>query len=143
MEKECFKCHRTLDISEFYVHKQMKDGHLNKCKECTKKDVSERYFVAIDSRINYERIRSKRPERKKQVLDHMHRHRTANPEKYKAHLAVSNALRSKILIRPNCCSICGKICTPQGHHEDYSKPLDIIWVCVKCHRSITDKVITI
>lgn len=40
--KTCFKCGRTLPITEFYKHKQMADGHLNKCKDCTRKDVRER-----------------------------------------------------------------------------------------------------
>tara|TARA_R110000782_G_scaffold238781_1_gene325158 strand:+ start:110 stop:655 length:546 start_codon:yes stop_codon:yes gene_type:complete len=40
--KVCFKCLVERPIEEFYKHKRMGDGHLNKCKDCTKKDSSER-----------------------------------------------------------------------------------------------------
>lgn len=39
MEKKCFKCGQIKPINEYYVHKKMLDGHLNKCKICTKNDV--------------------------------------------------------------------------------------------------------
>lgn len=37
------------------------------------------------------------------------------------------------LERPENCQNCGSECKPDAHHEDYDKPLDVIWLCVRCH----------
>ena len=40
--KECAKCHRMLDESEFYISRKTKDGLQSYCKSCQKEDLKER-----------------------------------------------------------------------------------------------------
>lgn len=39
------------------------------------------------------------------------------------------------LVRPSTCTACGAPCKPDGHHTDYRKPLDVTWLCRKCHQA--------
>lgn len=59
--KICFKCSTLKDLSEYYKHKEMKDGHLNKCKSCTKLDAIKVYknITSTEGGIEKERIRHK------------------------------------------------------------------------------------
>lgn len=57
-------------------------------------------------------------------------------KQFKASQKVTDAVRSGKLIRPENCSLCGMIGKIEGHHADYSKPLEVIWVCRKCHMAI-------
>lgn len=61
--------------------------------------------------------------------------RIANPEKHRAHNAVVAAIRRGDMKRPNVCSECSKKGIIHAHHEDYSKPLAVIWLCPKCHHA--------
>jgi hypothetical protein len=63
---------------------------------------------------------------------------TAEEARLKVHRAASAkvgwAVRRGVLIRPARCQDCGRRCFPDAHHEDYSKPLEVEWLCRKCHR---------
>lgn len=111
----------------------MKDGHLNKCKACAKIDVRKRYALTREERASYERSRCMRPERIRQKIKYQALYRVRNIDKYRAHTAVSNAIRDGRLIRKSC-EVCGD--KAQGHHDDYSKPLEVRWLCFKHHREL-------
>lgn len=125
--KECFKCHRELPLSEFYKHKQMGDGHLNKCKDCTKKDVAEHRAENIEEIRAYDRRRGNR-----QPQGYLKKYREKYPNKYKAHGITNNAIRDGKLFKEPCCE-CGATKDIHAHHDDYMKPLNVRWLCAACH----------
>ncbi len=57
--KKCFKCGKEKLLSDFYKHNGMLDGHLNKCKECAKKDVKNRYEVLSQDEEYMEKERAR------------------------------------------------------------------------------------
>ncbi len=132
LEKKCFRCGKTLPLEAFYRHPRMDDGHLGKCKECTKLDVRENYALRRKQYRDYDKKRNQTPKRKVSARGARIKYRKKDPVKYKAHSAASNAIRNGKLIRENC-FYCGNP-KSQIHHDDYSKPLDVRWVCFKCHR---------
>lgn len=131
--KQCFKCGETKDLAAFYRHPRMADGHLGKCKECTKRDVKARYDSEPEKIRGYERKRFADIGRKARVAEYRRNLRLRHPEKYAAWVAVGNAIRDGRLIREPC-QVCGTTEDVEAHHEDYSRPLDVRWLCFKHHR---------
>lgn len=145
--KLCVTCGSSvgpLPLSQFYKHKEMSDGHLNKCKSCFKAKV--RAYAAA----NPEKIRKLTREKKRRskykilakrwVRRNITRSReiknnwaSRNREKRKAHGVVRNAIRGGRLRRPKRCDSCQKVRKVHAHHDDYSKPLEVKWLCAECH----------
>jgi len=59
-------------------------------------------------------------------------YRQKHPERARASSALSKALK-KGKIKRQPCQICGAKYV-YGHHEDYSKYYDVIWLCPSCHK---------
>lgn len=59
--------------------------------------------------------------------------RQISPEKIKARNATGNAVKAGRLVKEPC--HCREI-RVEGHHEDYDKPLEVIWLCKRCHMGV-------
>ena len=58
------------------------------------------------------------------------------PERHKARLEVRNAVRNGVLVKPFFCERCPSITDVEAHHDDYSKPLGVVWLCRNCHSNV-------
>ena len=150
--KTCRRCSTNKPLTEFYAHPKMGDGHLNVCKECVKTRVkkhrSENDSVRAYDRWRYwndpARMQYSKKQRKEWYENNKEKSfaRTKeyiknNPEKRKAHVMVSNAIRDGRLNRQSC-EICGE--KAHAHHEDYSRPLDVRWLCPTHHMRLHNNI---
>jgi Bacillus phage endonuclease len=80
-----------------------------------------------------EKAKEWRKNNRDKVNASINRHNKRNPFKHAARAFVCAAVKEGMLIRPSQCSRCFKEGKIEAHHEDYMKPLEIIWLCRSCH----------
>lgn len=143
--KMCGSCGQKKSITEFYKNSHMHDGYLNQCIPCVRA-ARERYRtenkekIREQHRLYYQKNRKGRIQavadyyqRKPEVNNAaVKRYRARNPEATKARGAVTYAIKEGRL-NPKPCERCDSTINIQAHHEDYSKPLDVVWLCPTCH----------
>lgn len=147
--KACNRCGDRKATTEFYRNCKASDGLTTLCKSCIKES-QQQYREANAERLReYDRSRSRKPQR---IEAARRRHLSAgsNPEtqarrranhkkwaaqnsqKLAAEMAAKNAVRDGKLFRQPC-ERCGTTKHVHAHHEDYSKPLDVMWLCPRHH----------
>lgn len=127
--KTCFKCDRRLPLSQFYKHPMMGDGHLGKCKDCTRIDARENREKKRDYYLEYDRKRSKTPERRAGIR----LSQIKWSDRDRARKLLHSAIAGGRVVKPTECEDCSITARLDGHHEDYSKPLEVDWLCRSCH----------
>jgi hypothetical protein len=64
------------------------------------------------------------------------------PEKIRARNRLNLAIRRGRLVKPRECGSCEQVVASRclhGHHPDYSKPLEVEWLCAACHSELHRK----
>jgi len=154
--KKCSRCGEVKAFDLFYKDRSKQGGFSGTCKECVKKyrqkvrikiaEYGSEYYQNNKERmLAYQRKwreanpqkRAAYPKRYKvQLSESNKKYYQENREKVNTHNAVGHAIKQGKLVRPDECSICAKKGKIEGHHHDYSKPLDVVWLCTSCHRTI-------
>lgn len=154
----CTVCKVEKPYNNFYKSKKGKDGYSEQCKVCRLAKGREYYKkrpeiclakherwakrnpdkILINQRAYYHRNKEKileklKESRKKNGYANTKAYRKRNKEKIACHNYVAMAIKFGHLIRPETCDRCKNNCTPQAHHNDYTKPLEVVWLCRKCH----------
>lgn len=117
-EKLCPKCKVCKRTVDFYLDRNEACGLSGWCKECQK-------------------AKNKTPKARALSLAR-YRKRMENPlehQKMCARSELRRVVRLGRIIKPIACS-CGSSGKIQAHHNDYSKPYEVVWACPPCHKEI-------
>lgn len=114
MLRRCYKCKEVKDINLFAVDKQKKYGRSYICKYCKYK-------------VNTEYQKRYRLEHKKRISKQVYAWAQRNKVKRNIYQTIYRGIKKGTLKRKPCI-ICGTV-KSEAHHEDYSKPLDVVWYC--------------
>lgn len=118
--KACTVCGETKPLDEFHREARAKDGRTSSCRACRE--------------VQSKRWREANRERRREMV---RQHRKRHPEKAKARWQLQSAVKEGRIEKPLTCERCAQTFEKkdeiQGHHRDYSKPLEVEWICRPCH----------
>jgi len=130
---------------ERYLKKKAKDPerYNRRSNENTKRYRAKNKDKTREQCRRYAKERRKKHKRTPEQLEkervYNRNYKRKNKEKTRTHYLVLIALKEGKLIKPQKCEKCGKEKNVHGHHEDYTKPYEIIWLCRECHGFIHRK----
>jgi len=142
---QCSACNDSLPVHSFHKDESKKTGRQGKCKSCCSRYSKSWY---LQNYTTQRKIHSEWRNKNKPQIDiyqkvnqpsrtiQQRKRRQQNPIVHRAHRKVKYAIATGKLIVGLCahCGISPKKVKMHAHHEDYNKPLEIIWLCPSCHR---------
>ena len=139
----CKNCNTNKTPIDFYV------SNKSKCKDCVKAAVTKNRIEKIEYYRSFDKARASAPHRVAARLAYQktrgfaqshqasaERWAAKHPKRRKASQIVSNAVRDGRLHKTPCL-VCGEA-KVEGHHPDYDRPLDVVWLCVPHHKQTHD-----
>lgn len=72
----------------------------------------------------------------KRGVEWYERYKATHREQLSARSKIKYAIKTGKIRKPKKCFSCGRKERVTAHHEDYSKPFDIVWLCYLCHSNL-------
>ena len=150
MKKVCTKCKLEFPLSDFYKQKNGPQGRTSECKKCRRIRSSLYAAGHLEQRAENSRKHSENLLKRRKLFKDLARQLNLSTikeegfEEYKrkcednikkqCRLYLNTAIANGYIVKPNSCEECGQFHHMiHGHHFDYSKPLNVMWLCPTCH----------
>ena len=131
MVKRCTKCLIEKGTHEFNADNQKRDGLRSHCKSC--RSVSGALYRAANAEKVAESVKAWHSKNKSRVAKNMRAYHKREPVKSAARRKAYQAKINGRITVPDECEECGGQSPLDMHHDDYSKPLDVRFLCKPCH----------
>lgn len=129
--KCCSVCGLSKAAQDFQKRSASHDGLTAACKACLKeRDKARESPERAAKRAEYIRTEAGKAAKKRATDAYNDRY----PMRRAAHVIVGNAVRDRKLVKPHAYESCGLTEALEAHHDDYTKPLDVRWLCDPCHK---------
>ena len=125
MSKICNRCGVDKELVAYSPFKRGSQGVHGTCKACRN----------VEAGAKYREANPKKHGPRRSSYSYTRGWRARNPEQARANDLVAKHLKRGSLVAGPCAR-CGKAGKVQAHHEDYSRPLDIVWLCYECHLEV-------
>lgn len=132
--KRCAKCGETKPCDEFAADRGATDGLFRWCRSCASSNL--RRWYRLNAEAKQARDAAWRAANPGYHTQHAKLYRQLHPARVAACNLLRTAIRNGTIVRPDSCEKCGCTCRPDAHHHDYSRPLDVAWLCRRCHRGL-------
>ena len=127
--KTCRHCGQEKPRGMFPANRHLWDRLSSWCKVCHRESSVHYYW--------YGRKHPKRTDQEQRLhcrdYQREYKRRERQTEVGKARVLFNMAVMRGDIIRPRHCSQCGDPCVPHGHHQNYSLPYEVVWVCRSDH----------
>lgn len=135
---------RAYNKNSYAKHSRKYKAKQRVYNEINRLDINERHRLYNKKNRELINLKSRKlcatQEGKKKAREYYHTTKEKFDKKIKARNKLRYEVRRGRIMKPDFCEKCFEKKKLHGHHEDYNLPLDVLWVCNKCHKGIHFKI---